>query len=265
MRPSVVPDGGHVALDDRHWGRDRPKATDYSSRMPSSHALGRHETVRIRGLIIFGLLVVGLLCGLTGIDFVSYRAAFPVWFTPVFLGGIIALVGFVSSNVRWLLVASSPLAFRDGPKTRFMWILLPVSFLCTSSVHRFFPFRLDLADFQFSIVLKFNFVLTAMGVGVTTVLAVTYAFGWRRTALMGLLVFAGVLLIPNDDCGNAFNERWIRFVGASPLMFIPNILVILLASAAFLGIRATTACVGATLVCLSTLGLGLGHMMGIIW
>ncbi len=252
---------------------DRPKATDYSCRMPSSHALGPLETVRIRGLIIFGWIVVGLLCCLTGVDFVSYRTAFPLWFTPVFLGGIIALVLVISSNVKWLWVASSPLAFQDGPKTVFMLILLPVSFLCTSSVHRFFPFRFDLADCwiggndgsQLSIVLKFNFVLTAMGVGITTVLAVTYAFGWRRTALMGLLMFAGVLLIPNDDCGNAFNERWIRFVGASPLMFIPNILVILLASAAFLGIRATTACVGATLICLSTLGLGLGHMMGIIW
>ena len=83
--------------------------------------------------------------------------------------------------------------------------------------------------------------MAANTVGITTVLAVTYAFGWRRTALMGLLMFAGVLLIPNDDCGNAFNERWIRLVGASPLMFIPNVLVILLAATAFLGIRPTTA------------------------
>ncbi len=244
-----------------------------SCRMPSSHALGPLETVRIRGLIISGWTVVGLLCCLTGVDFLSYRSAFPLWFTPVFLGGIITLLLVVSANVRWLWIASPPLALQDGPKTVFMLVLLPVSFFCTSSVHRFFPFRFDLAEIwmtgnngsPISFVLKFNYVLTAVGVVVMTALAIIYALRWRRTALVGLLVFAGVLLVPNDDCGNAFNLRWIRMVGASPLMFIPNVVVILLAAAAFLGIRATTACVTATMVCLSTLVLGLGHLTGIIW
>ncbi len=253
------------------FATEGPAPTDV--RMPSSHALGLHETTRLRGLLVFGFLVVGLLCLLTGADFVSYRAAFPAWFTPVFLGGITALVGVVASYVRWLLAASPPLAFQSGPKVRLLWVLLPVSFLCTSSVHRFYPFRLDLVDCwtrgddgsPISVVLKFNYVLTAMAVGITAVLAAAYALGRRRTALGSLLVFAAILLVPNCDCGNAFNERWIRYVGASPLMFIPNVLAILLASAAFLGIRPTTGCVAVALICLSTLVLGLGHITGIIW
>lgn len=114
-------------------------------------------------------------------------------------------------------------------------------------------------------VVKFDFVLTAIGLGLTVVLGAAYALGQRRIAVVGVLVLAAVLLVPNDDCGNAFNARWIRYVGASPLMFIPNVLVILVTVCACLGIRPAFACVVAGLICLSTLVLGIGHMSGIIW
>jgi len=232
----------------------------------------QHEASWLRSALISGFILVGMLCFLTGIDFISYREAFPVWFTPVFLVGIIALVAMISLYVKWLL-RGSQLQTPEPSRVGFLWVLLPISFLCTSSVHRFYPFRLDVAEcwmtgnegIPLSIVVKFNFVLTAIGLGLTVVLAAVYVFGRQRIAILGVLVLAAVLLVPNDDCGNAFNARWIRYVGASPLMFIPNVLVILLTVSACLGIRPKFASFATVSICLSTLVLGIGHMSGIIW
>jgi hypothetical protein len=36
------------------------------------------------------------------------------------------------------------------------------------------------------------------------------------------------MLIPNDDCPNAFNHPWLGWLGASPLMFLGNAVVLLI-------------------------------------
>jgi hypothetical protein len=230
-------------------------------------ALSAQETGLACRLLAFGFLLTGLLCALTSMDLFAHRSELPRWFPPLFLAGTVALLALIAFYVASLLAMPSSVQLRRGAGACVTWILLPISFVCTASVHQFYPFRVDLLDdnLALSAIIRFNFVLNLGSIAITALLAAIYQFGWRRFAFWSLLVLAGLLLIPNDDCNNAFNSRWIEWIGASPLMFIPNVLAILFAAGGLLGVRPNMALVATLAICVSTLGLGLGHISRVIW
>ena len=82
---------------------------------------------------------------------------------------------------------------------------------------------------------------------------------------MALLCLAVPLLIPNDACGNAFNRWWLAKVGASPLMFVPNLFAIVFATSALMGVHRRVNLLAVLAVGLSVGLLGLGHMWRLIW
>lgn len=221
---------------------------------------------RIPGAVVALFGVAALLSAKAGLDLVQRAGSFPAWFVPAFAAGLAVLV----SSAGWVaagLWRSPPLQPAGGRLAAGVWILLALSFVCTSSVHQLYPFRpASPEDYQgIGPVLAFNLGLTAFAFLATVALGLLYSRGRRRAALLGLAALGFLLLVPNDDCRNPFNEQWIDTIGASPLMFVPNLYAILFGTAALLGVRRRFSLLALAAACCGTLLLGLGHMTRVIW
>ena len=83
--------------------------------------------------------------------------------------------------------------------------------------------------------------------------------------LTTLLISFLILLIPNDNCQNAFNLWWIRTVGASPLMYAPNLYAVLFTVFGVKGSYPRINLLLLILVCIGTILFGLGHQWRILW
>ena len=207
--------------------------------------------------------MVVALCAKAVLDVWGARARFPAWFAPSFALGVAALVVALAYGT---LAGESPGSRSPGARRPLVWSLLVASWPCTTSVHAFAPFAPDVArTWEAFPSLRANLVLAALGLAATLVGAGLDAFGRRRAACGTVLAIAAVVLWPNDDCANPFNRWWIEVLGASPLMYVPNVLATLFAVAALRGTRPrwNTACLAA--VCLASLALGLGHRARLIW
>lgn len=209
--------------------------------------------------------IAAILSAKTGFDLIAAREAFPSWFVPAFVAGLAALISYAAWTVLQLRrSASRPLGGRVGLA---IWILLPLSFVATSAVHQFYPFRPSVAAVygELDSMLRFNLALAAFGFLAAAGLGALYLSGRRERALVGLLVLDLLLLVPNDACWNPFNAWWIEAIGASPLMFVPNLYASLFATAALLGVRPRWNVAAVAVACLGVILLGLGHMTRLIW
>ena len=236
-------------------------------------AANRGAFTRLRVLItILFVLCVGLALK-SGLDIARAADAFPPWFAPLFVSGVIgiALAALLITCRLW--TCRPPPALLRGGRAGLIWTLLVASFVCTSSVHQFHPFRGDTVTRWLGSetgvalpgMLQFNFALTAFGAVAAGGLGILYLTGRRSLSLVCLLIVSSLLLVPNDACPNPFNAPWIDLIGASPLMFIPNALAASFAACALLAVRPALNMTLIAAVCLSTLFLGLGHMGRWIW
>ncbi|HEX7186474.1 MAG TPA: hypothetical protein VF756_31930 [Thermoanaerobaculia bacterium] len=219
------------------------------------------------GFAVVVFLAAAVLSMKTGWDLAHRAGLFPSWFVPCFVAGLAVLLGcaaWVTSQI-WQVRGSARPA--TGSLATAVWLLLPLSFICTSAVHQLCPFRPDVVEAWRSVgpVLRFNFTLTLVGFLAVAALGLLYRSGRRGLALVGLMVLALALLVPNDDCPNPFNEWWLATIGASPLMFVPNLYASLFALAALLGVRPRWSVAALAATCFATLLLGLGHMTRVIW
>lgn len=224
-------------------------------------------TKRTAALAALLFAAAAALTATTAWDLAFRARSFPSWFVPSFTAGVILLVlavGWITLGVWRGRHTARP---AGGPLAALVWILLPLSFVCTSTVHQLYPFRpsLPAALRQAGPVLGFNLVLTGLGFLAVLVLAVFYRSGRRDAALFGLMILGFLLLVPNDDCPNPFNERWLATVGASPLMFLPNVYASLFALGALLGYKPRLSALALAGTCVAVALLGIGHSLGIIW
>lgn len=197
-------------------------------------------------------------------DLLPWHDALVWWFLPAVIGGTIAANILLVFMVGRLWRRRQDLRFERNAWAWTIWIMLALSFICTAAVHSFYPFRLSLPlDFEVTTALKVNFAIAIAGVLFTIVLAVAYRAGHSVLAITAIPALALLLLVPNDDCPNMFNLWWIRLLGASPLMYIPNLWALQLGACGLCGIhtRLNTLFVGC--VCVATLALGIGHHTGI--
>lgn len=213
------------------------------------------------GLRLLAVLVVGLC--LKGVWDVTQTSVFPSWFPPAFgigVAGILVLTvhaAFASSTV--------PIKPTRGV-TMAAWGLLAFSFLCTTSLHSFFPFRVDVQDAWGDWpTLRLNLLLAAGGFLATAILTIVYARGSRDAACLFLVCLTPLLLLPNDDCLNPFNRWWIEHLGASPLMYVPNAIAVIIAVRILRGMGSRLQLVALAGVCLAALLLGISHRTGIVW
>lgn len=202
-----------------------------------------------------------------GWDLLPRARSFPSWFVPAFVAGtaILAAAAGIAALGIWRSRRSARPA--GGRLAALVWVLLPLSFVCTSTVHQLYPFRLSVLEAfrEAGPVLAFNLALTGIGFLAVSALAWLYRSGRRQEALLGLMILSFVLLVPNDNCPNPFNETWIATVGASPLMFLPNLYAGLFGTAALVGFRPRLSALALFGTCVAVALLGLGHSIKIIW
>lgn len=201
----------------------------------------------------------------TGWDLLPRARSFPSWFVPAFLAGtaVLAIAAGIATLGIWRSRHARP---QGGRLAAVVWVLLPLSFVCTSTVHQLYPFRLSVLEAfgEVGPVLGFNLVLTGVGFLAAVGLAILYR-SRPEEALLGWMILGFVLLVPNDDCPNPFNETWIAAVGASPLMFLPNLYAGLFGTAALAGFRPRLSALALAGTCVAVALLGLGHSAKIIW
>jgi len=224
--------------------------------------------VRTSALIFMSLNL--LICIVLWLNFFSARENFPLWFGPVFLacvGLLICIICFYIWQLPRTLALFKPPA---GFQKTLIWLLLVLSVPCTSALHKFAPFRLDAVMSWFEIpthynLIKYNFILTAGSLLVILILTVLYSIGRQTQAVTGLVILAGIMLVPNDNCGNYFNLPWIQWVGASPLMFMPNSVLLLIGYCGLHGILPRISILLMAGINVGVFLLGLGHLMRFIW
>ena len=235
-----------------------------------AEVMSENKSLPLRGSVLLFLSLNLLISVITGLNFLNARENFPSWFGPVFLlaiGLFICIICFYIWQLpRTLELVKPPAGYQAG----LIWVLLVLSVICTSALHKFAPFRLDAIMMWPEIpphlnILKYNFILTAGSLLVVLVLAIMYYFGCKIQAVTGLVILAAIMLVPNDNCPNDFNLPWIQWVGASPLMFMPNSVVILIGYCGLHGIWPRVGILLMAGINVGVLLLGLGHLTKLIW
>jgi hypothetical protein len=222
---------------------------------------------RIVRLAVVLFAAAALLALKTAWDLSLRAERFPSWFAPLFVAGVAGLVAWAGLAVAGIWRRRRGVRPAGGGIAAAVWVLLPLSFVCTSTVHQLFPFRPALPAVYRDVgpVLGFNLALTGFAFLAAVGLALLYRSGRRDAALSGLMALGFLLLVPNDGCANPFNEWWIAAVGASPLMFLPNLYASLFALAALLGVRPKLNLLALVGTCVGVTLLGWGHMTRVIW
>ena len=215
-------------------------------------------------MLFGGLTLHGIVVGMTAVALLAGGRGLPAWFIALFVTATAAL--------EWALVSYVGACWRGRLKepveldrTAVATLLLAVlAFAATSSLHNFHPFR-PWSGEPPRPMLRFNFALTAAALVAAATLAAGYAAGFRRAAVVGMAALAVALLVPNDNCANAFNRPWLRTLGASPLMFAPASVGLLVAACGLCQLWRRTSLVIVLTICLGTLLVGVGHMTRVIW
>jgi hypothetical protein len=232
-------------------------------------ALSKPQAISIIKILFTTIFVAVCCLSVKAIyDLASYFDVFPIWFVPSFSVVVLVLNAICLYLVLqvWKIENNRHASSGGGPT--LLWLLMTVSFICTTAVHGFYPFHHDflLKLANITDVLKINYGIAIFGLVVSAILTVLYTFTKMKTsAIAGLMVMALFILIPNDDCANPFNYWWINTIGASPLMYAPNLYAILLVTSGLFNIHSRIVTLLTLCVCIGTLILGLGHQLNIIW
>lgn len=221
----------------------------------------------LRWLILAGFGLADGLAIKTALDLWPHRAEFPAWFVPVFALGMVVLAALSVYMTSSLWRAPEQTMPRSGPPAYLTWGLLALSFVAVSAVHGFCPFQRDVMRLLQSVspVLRLNYAIAAAGLLTTIGLGVLYLSGRPWGALVGLVICGLIWLMPNDDCRNAFNLWWLKVVGASPLMYVPNLYAILFGACGLLGIHTGLNLLLVAGIVAGALLLGLGHQTRLLW
>ncbi|MBI3150667.1 MAG: hypothetical protein HYZ21_00895 [Chloroflexi bacterium] len=230
-----------------------------------SYSFNTISLVKILFLVIF---VSACFLSIRAIYDITNFNIFPTWFVPVFglvVLALIALCLYFGFQV-WKLEGDAHLL--SGKQSILLWIFMPLSFVCTTAVHSFFPFRSDVSSILPWVdpVMKINYAVAIFGFATSIALAGVYSFTrLKNPAVIGLAIMALLTLIPNDNCSNPFNYWWIEKIGASPLMYTPNLYAVLFVTSGLYGIHPKGTAFLTICICLGSLLLGVGHQIGFLW
>ena len=232
--------------------------------------ISEKKSLPLRGSVLLFLVLNLLISTITGLNFLSAREKFPSWFGPAFLVAIGLLIVIICFYIWQLPRTLELVKLPSRNEVSLIWILLMLSVICTPALHKFFPFRPAVIMYWPDIpprlnILKYNFILTAGSLLVVLVLAVLYSLGRREQAVTSLVILVAIMLVPNDNCGNYFNQPWIKWIGASPLMFMPNSVVILIGYCGLQGIRPRVSIFLMAVINACVFLLGLGHLTKVVW
>ncbi len=201
-------------------------------------------------------------------DLSRYSDVFPAWFVPSFILGIMLLIFISLYFVFQVWKIKNHRHLLTGKQSIYIWMVMIVSFICTTAVHGFYPFHSNILSIlpMLDSILKINYVIALSGLVASIALAGIYIFSPMRVyAIIGLIMITLLALIPNDNCSNPFNYWWIEAIGASPLMYVPNLYSALFVVCGLHNIHPKSVAFLTTCICIGSLLLGLGHQFRIIW
>src|SRR5215211_2313131 len=237
-----------------------------NSMISKTNQVGFMNIIKILLTVIF--VSAGLLSIKAAYDLTAESDIFPVWFVPSFVLVIIALISLSLYFVFQAWKRQEQAHLLTGKQSIFLWIFMILSFISTTSVHGFYPFHRHVFWILPAVdsVMKINYVIAVTGLIACIVFASMYLFSpIKALAVTGLMMATLLLLIPNDNCANPFNYWWVKTIGASPLMYVPNMYAAMFVTCGLIGIRPKSAGFLTMCICLSSLLLGVGHQLGIIW
>jgi hypothetical protein len=201
-------------------------------------------------------------------DLTKDSEIFPAWFVPSFALAVMVLIALSSYFIFQLQKTESNLQQVTRRQAASLWLFMLLSFICTTSVHGFYPFHRNVLLVLPAVdsVMKTNYAIGIFGFVISAVLAGVHLLGkMKHPAVLGLMLISLGMLIPNDNCANPFNYWWIETIGASPLMYVPNMYAALFVTCGLYGIQPKGAGILTFGICIASLLLGLGHQLGIIW
>jgi hypothetical protein len=222
---------------------------------------------KIKNLLVFGFSLLGFLSLIsTGYLLIYESEILPFWFVVIFsVGniGFIAICVFLSLTCLSNQILFSPKRYHHV----IAWILIIASFAINASVHQFYGFTRinEIFSGHWEGIVIANTLVIWLGIFIASVLAILFFRGKERIAQFYALLLAFIILIPTCNCPNPFNTFWNSILGASPLMFVPTSFNILCGVAVTLGIKPMLCILLIIISNIATLGLGVGHIMGIIW
>lgn len=218
---------------------------------------------------IFFLTIATIVVSLvTGIS-VFGALYFPYWFRILFLIGTTIFCLLLVFN--WLLYRRPALLrkfeFSFNGDKGVVWILVWFSFVAVASLHQFSifnPGRLvhDLHNNGGKFLFNINTLFNLLGlIAVPAIYFLRNRLNWP----IALLAIATTLLIPNDACINPFNGIWLSHGVLSPMMFVPNVGVILFSIPLLMNRlnMVSFAVIVTSTIC--TLVLGFGHITHFLW
>jgi hypothetical protein len=193
---------------------------------------------------------------------------FPVWFVPGFILTIIILISMSLYFVFQISKRPEHGRLLASKQSISLWTIMILSFISTTSVHGFYPFHRNVFWILPTVdsMMKINYAVVVVGLFACIVFAGIYLYSpMKHLAVMGLMMIALLLLIPNDNCANPFNYWWIKTIGASPLMYVPNMYAAIFVVGGLNNVHPKGVAVLTLGVCVGSLLLGAGHQLGIIW
>jgi hypothetical protein len=211
------------------------------------------------------LVINALLALVTAFNLAYDPGYIPAWLAYVILGGLGLFVAVTLLYVYELGYFAGAAMPRWNGHATIAWVLIVSSVVCTAALHQFWPFRPGIAEYwqRAEPILRYNFALTAGSLVLVVVLALLYYWRQRQAAVLGLVGLAAWMLVPNDACGNPFNRPWVNWLGASPLMFMPNSVVLLVGCCCLHGVRPRTSLGVMMLINGFVLLLGIAHIIGV--
>lgn len=215
-----------------------------------------NKVVLVIAFVIANALWIKTLIDIFNFSKIRPRFQFPEFFNVLFILGAV------------ISVALSVFALRNLGKEKFntpisgrwsflFWLAIPISVICVSPVC--YRDNIFIAAYPVSAVIR---------IGLLVLPFVAWLFYYnekKEIAIFSLLVMSFLLLIPNDKCFNPFNYWWIDKVGASPLTYLPTMLVILFAISGFYGKNKYLISVILYGLCAGALFLAIGHRIRLLW
>lgn len=212
-------------------------------------------------LLVIAFSIANLLWIKTLIDIYNYTKvrpsfSFPKFFIILFIIGVLVTISlsiFCLKNLKKKENSTSV----SGKWAFIFFLAIPISVICISPVC--YVGNIFMAAYPTSAVIRIGLLIVPMIAGLF------YFNNKKELAIFVLLCASLLLLIPNDKCRNAFNYWWIAKVGASPLTYLPTMLVILFGITGLYGKNKYLISLIVYGLCASALFLAFGHRIRLLW
>lgn len=215
-----------------------------------------------RVLLTLGFIISNILWIKTFFDIISFHNVeptfnFPSFFIPLF--GVGAFINLILSGyflkVNWENQKNLRAEFCLWQF--FIWLSIPVSVLCLSPVC--YSGTIFIAPYLPGTIIRIGLLI------IPVVAGLLYYKNKMEIGILILLICSFLLLVPNDKCYNPFNHWWISKIGASPLTYLPVMLVILFAVVGLNGKNKYLIFIIIYGISTAALFISIGHRYRILW